>query len=164
MTPPSDPPTPLARLFAMALRSLVDDLHVRLAERGLGDHRPAYGFALLAARNGSTSVTELADLAGMTKQAASKLVDSMEADGYLARSAGGDIVRTKGDTDRRRRPIVLTDQGRRFLATVEDIYEVLEAEWSAVIGREPVEAMRSGLTEVLLDRHGGRLPAVRPTW
>jgi DNA-binding MarR family transcriptional regulator len=140
----------------MALRSLVDDLHGRLAERGWGDARPAYGFVLLAAREGSTSVTELAGLAGMTKQAASKLVDSMEASGYVAR--------TEGAGDLRRRPIVLTDQGRRFLATVEDIYEVLEAEWSAIIGREPVEAMRSGLTEVLLDRHGGRLPAVRPPW
>jgi DNA-binding MarR family transcriptional regulator len=150
------PPTPLARLFAMALRSLVDDLHVRLAERGWGDARPAYGFVLLAAREGSTSVTELAGLAGMTKQAASKLVDSMEAGGYVAR--------TEGAGDLRRRPIVLTDQGRRFLATVEDIYEVLETEWSAVIGREQVEAMRSDLTEVLLDRHGGRLPPVRPPW
>jgi hypothetical protein len=44
----------------MALRSLVDDLHVHLREQGWDDSRPAYGFALLAAREGSTSVTELA--------------------------------------------------------------------------------------------------------
>lgn len=101
-------------------------------------------------------MTELAGLAGMTKQAASKLVDSMEAGGYVARTeAAGDL---------RRRPIVLTEQGRRFLATVEDIYRRLEAEWSAVIGRDQVEAMRDALTEVLLDRHGGRLPPVRPPW
>jgi DNA-binding MarR family transcriptional regulator len=149
-------PLPLARLFAMALRSLVDDLHVRLRERGWEDARPAYGFVLLAAREGSTSVTELAQLAGMTKQAASKLVDSMEAADYVAR--------TGDDADQRRRPVVLTEQGRRFLATVEDIYTVLEEEWSAVIGRDQVEALRAGLTEVLLDRHGGRLPPVRPPW
>jgi DNA-binding MarR family transcriptional regulator len=140
----------------MALRSLVDDLHVRLRERGWEDARPAYGFVLLAAREGSTSVTELAQLAGMTKQAASKLVDSMEAADYVAR--------TGDDADQRRRPVVLTEQGRRFLATVEDIYTVLEEEWSAVIGRDQVEALRAGLTEVLLDRHGGRLPPVRPPW
>jgi DNA-binding MarR family transcriptional regulator len=140
----------------MALRSLVDDLHVQLRERGWGDARPAYGFVLLAAREGSTSVTELAGLAGMTKQAASKLVDSMEAGGYVARTEGG--------PDLRRRPIVLTEQGRRFLATVEEIYLRLEEEWSATIGRDPLEALRAGLTEVLLDRHGGRLPPVRPPW
>jgi DNA-binding MarR family transcriptional regulator len=92
----------------------------------------------------------------MTKQAASKLVDGMEADGY--------VTRTEGEGDQRRRPVVLTDQGRRFLATVEDIYAQLEEEWSAVISRDQVEATRSGLTAVLLDRHGGRLPPVRPTW
>jgi DNA-binding MarR family transcriptional regulator len=122
----------------------------------LDDDRPAYGFALLAAREGSTSVTELAALFGMTKQAASKLVDSMEA--------GGLVTRTAEAEDQRRRPIVLTEQGRRFLATVEDIYDGLEEEWSAVIGRDQVEATRSGLTEVLLARHGGSLPPVRPTW
>jgi DNA-binding MarR family transcriptional regulator len=152
----STPPVPLARLFAMALRSLVDDLHVHLREQGWDDSRPAYGFALLAAREGSTSVTELAALTGMTKQAASKLVDGMEADGF--------VTRTEGEGDQRRRPVVLTDQGRRFLATVEDIYARLEEEWSAVISRDQVEATRSGLTAVLLDRHGGRLPPVRPTW
>src|SRR5262245_41059466 len=121
----------------MALRSLVDDLHLQLAERGWGDARPAYGFVLLAARKGSPSVTEVAGLEGITKQAASKLVDSMEAGGY--------VTRTSGTGDQRRRPIVLTAQGRRFLATVEEIYGDLEAEWSGVIGREQVEAMRSGL-------------------
>ena len=152
----STPPVPLARLFAMALRSLVDDLHVQLRERGWDDDRPAYGFALLAVREGPTSVTELAALAGMTKQAASKLVDGMEAAGY--------VTRTEGTKDMRRRPIVLTEQGRRFLATVEDIYDGLEEEWAAVIGRDRVEATRSGVTEVLLARHGGSLPPVRPTW
>jgi DNA-binding MarR family transcriptional regulator len=140
----------------MALRSLVDDLHVRLRERGWDADRPAFGFALLAAREGPTSVTELAALAGTTKQAASKLVDSMEAAGY--------VTRTEGTEDMRRRPIVLTEQGRRFLATVEDIYDGLEEEWSAVIGHDQVEATRSGVTEVLLARHGGSLPPVRPTW
>src|SRR5262245_40922892 len=140
----------------MALRSLVDDLHERLRERGWDDDRPAFGFALLAAREGWTSVTELAALTGTTKQAASKLVDSMEAGGYVTRTAGAE--------DQRRRPVVLTEDGRRFLATVEDIYDELEEEWSAVIGRDQVEATRSGVTEVLRARHGGSLPPVRPTW
>ena len=40
---------------------------------------------LLAARDQPTSVTELAGLMGMTKQAASKLVDAMVSGGYLQR-------------------------------------------------------------------------------
>ena len=43
------------------------------------DVRPAYGFVLLAARDGPTSATALAGLMGVSKQAASKLVDAMAA-------------------------------------------------------------------------------------
>ena len=44
---------PLARLFAIAYRSLVDGLHEELRARGWDDVRPAYGFALLAAAQGA---------------------------------------------------------------------------------------------------------------
>ena len=49
------PRSPLARLCAMAYRDLVDGLHQRLVERGWNDVRPAFGFALLAARDVPTT-------------------------------------------------------------------------------------------------------------
>ena len=51
---------PLARLFAMAYRDLIDGLHERLRARGWHDVRPAFGFVLLAARDESTTVTAIA--------------------------------------------------------------------------------------------------------
>jgi DNA-binding MarR family transcriptional regulator len=152
----ADPPAPaLARLFAIAYRSLVDDLHRALHQRGWHDVRPAYGFVLLAASAGSTSATELAALMGTSKQAASKLVDSMEAAGYVRRD--------RAVADARRRPVVLSDRGRRLLAEVEAIYEDLERSWAEVIGAERVERLREDLVSVLA-RPGGTLPPVRPTW
>ena len=68
---------PLARLFAIAYRQLITDLHAELARRGWTDVRPAYGFALLALREGPLSSGELGVLMGMTKQAASKLVEAL---------------------------------------------------------------------------------------
>jgi hypothetical protein len=59
-------PVPLARLFAMAYRDLIDGLHERLRQRGWHDVRPAYGFVLLAARDGPTSATALAGLMGVS--------------------------------------------------------------------------------------------------
>ena len=73
---------PLARLFAIAYRLLIDGLHDRLQAQGWTDVRPPYGFVLLAARDQPASVTGLASLMGMTKQAASKLVEAMVAGGY----------------------------------------------------------------------------------
>src|SRR4051794_25391709 len=61
-------PIPIARLLAMAFRSLVDELHERLAERGIRDLRPAYGFVLLAARREPVGVGDVGVLLGTTKQ------------------------------------------------------------------------------------------------
>ena len=152
----TEAPVPLARLFAMAFRDLIDDLHARLTERGWHDHRPAFGFALVAARDGPTDATALAGLLGVTKQAASKLVDSLVAAGLVERSVGA--------ADARRRPVAITDRGRRLLAAAEEIYAELEAEWAGVVGRDDVEGVRATLATVLRARHGGALPPVRPTW
>ncbi|MEZ4451930.1 MAG: MarR family transcriptional regulator [Nannocystaceae bacterium] len=154
MSTASDPP--LARLFAMAYRTLIDDLHAALRRRGWADVRPAFGFVLLAARDQPTTVTGLASLMGTTKQAASKLVDTMVAAGY--------VERVDHDADGRQRPVALTSRGQALLATVESIYGELEQGWADVLGAARVERLRRDLVRVLLDRHGGELPPVRPTW
>jgi len=146
----------LARLFAIAYRSLIDGLHERLREQGWDDVRPAYGFVLLAARDGTTA-TELAGLMGVTKQAASKVVDAMLEAGYVRRAVEGD------DGDARRRPIELSARGGELLATVESIYADLEDRWADVIGRDHLERLRADLVAVL-STPDGALPPVRPTW
>jgi DNA-binding MarR family transcriptional regulator len=153
MTPPT-PHTPLARLFATAYRDLVAGLHERLAERGWDDVRPAFGFALLAARDAPTTITELAALMGTTKQAASKLAIAMTDAGYL--------VREGRSNDARQHPMRLSSRGRELLADVEKIYDELEAEWAQVIGAPAVERLRRDLQRALIASHDGRLPAVRP--
>jgi len=147
---------PLARLFAIAYRSLIDGLHDELAGRGWTDVRPAFGFVLLTCRDEPTTVTALADLMGMTKQAASKLVDAMEDAGY--------VRRVTAERDGRQRPVEITARGRQLLESVEQIYRELEAGWAKRIGRQEVERMRSALADVLAEPDAGVLPPVRPTW
>ena len=153
--PPSDDP-PLARLFAIAYRLLIDGLHERLRARGWSDVRPAFGFVLLAARDEPTTSTELAALMGTTKQAASKLVDTMVATGYVRRAVGTD--------DARQRPIRLTPRGNQLLSAVEEIYVELEREWADIIGPAQLRQIRDDLLRVLTVAHHGELPPVRPTW
>lgn len=145
---------PLARLFAIAYRQLIDDLHHRLRAEGWDDVRPAFGFALLAARTGTTA-GELGALMGTTKQAASKLAATMLDAGYLAHGTAAD--------DRRQRPLVLSARGRELLATVERIYAELEQGWADVIGASAVARLRREVTAAVSSGHDGRLPPVRPT-
>lgn len=146
---------PLARLFAIAYRQLITDLHAELARRGWDDIRPAYGFALLALRAGPMSSSDLAGLMGMTKQASSKLVDALLSAGYVRRRE------SRGDA--RVRPIELTRRGRDLQTAAEEIYRELEARWATVIGADRLAALRSDLIAVVREENG-ELPPVRPLW
>jgi DNA-binding MarR family transcriptional regulator len=151
---PEHPEVPLARLFAIAYRHLVVGLHERLVARGWRDVRPPYGYVLLACRDRPTTSGELAALLGVSKQAASKLVDGM-VEASLVR-------RTASRQDSRAKLIALTPRGRRLLAVVEEIYVELEADWAALVGRPTVAAVRGGLVAVLTSAYGGVLPPIGP--
>jgi DNA-binding MarR family transcriptional regulator len=141
-------------LFAIGFRSLIDGLHQRLAARGWPDMRPNYGFVLLAARGRGIQASDIAAFMGISKQAASKLVEAMERAGYLRREPHAD--------DQRAKLVTLTDRGKELLVAVEDIYAELEQEWAAILNPARVNALRTDLTTVLRATHGGRLPPIRP--
>lgn len=132
---------PLARLFALAFGTLIEDLHARLADRGWSGLRPAYGYVLVNARARPTKVTDVARVLGVTKQAASQVVDAMAAEGFVRREAD--------PGDARARVVVLTEEGHRLLAAVEEVYREQEREWAAVIGAEALSRMREDLTRAL---------------
>jgi DNA-binding MarR family transcriptional regulator len=144
---------PLARLFAMAYRLLVDQLHERLRARGWTDVRPAFGFVLLALRDGPALLRDLPAALGTSKQAASKLVDAMVEVGYVERATDPDDARAKR--------VRLSSRGRELLDAVEDIYRELEKDWSRQLGDERLAELRGDLAAVLRTAHGGSLPAVR---
>lgn len=148
-------PLPLARLLAMAYRQMIDRLHERLAGEGYTDVRPAFGYVLLAVREAPTTGADIALLLGVTKQAASKLIDAMEQGGYVRRQTHDDDARAK--------EIAITARGRRFLVTVESIYRDLEAEWAQVTSKKRVEALRDDLRTIVESAHDGQLPTIRPT-
>jgi DNA-binding MarR family transcriptional regulator len=148
------PDVPLARLLALAYRQLVDGLHQRLREQGWDDVRPSYGFVLLALRDRESSVSDLATLLGVSKQATSKLLDQMAEGAY--------VTRESSTTDARRLAVALAPRGRDLLAAVERIYAELESEWASVVGAKEVERVRRSLTQVVLSANAGSFPEVRP--
>lgn len=153
--PDTDTGLPLARLMAISFRYFIDRLHAELQAQGWHDVRPVYGFVLLAARTGVTA-QHLAELMGMSKQAAAKIVHAMEASDY--------VVRTSRQDDARAKEIRLTERGERLLATVETIYGAIENDWAKVLGKDQLEDVRAALTTALRATNNGELPAVRPTW
>ena len=68
----------------------------------------------------------LAERAGVSKQAMNQLLRSLEALGYIIRSAG--------PYGGRARIIRLTKRGRAAYSKVHDVLRVIEREWSAELG------------------------------
>jgi len=77
----------LALRLLAAFRGLVDELHDRPAAEGHPAARPIHGFALQAIGPQGATAAELGVRLGVSKQAAGKTIDGLEARGYVTRSA-----------------------------------------------------------------------------
>jgi DNA-binding MarR family transcriptional regulator len=145
---------PVALLVAS--RALFDELHARLARTGHPDLRPAHGFALQAVGSGGTTSSELAIHLGITKQGAGQMVDELVRLGYVERRGGL--------ADRRRKALILTDQGHEVLRHSAELLEALRAEWADRVGDERLQAMEVDLGAAAeLFGDSGR-PGLRPVW
>ncbi len=120
----AEPGFVLPLLLFAGFRTLIDELHAELAGHGHPDVRPAYGFALQAIGPDGATASELGRKLGVSKQAAGKTVDRLEALGYARRA--------EDPADARRKRIELTTRGADVLArsarTFDDLRDRLVAE------------------------------------
>jgi DNA-binding MarR family transcriptional regulator len=82
----------------------------------------------------------LAERAGVSKQAMNQLLQSLEAAGYIERSAARDNGRT--------RAVHLTKRGRAAYDRMADILLMIEREWRAELGTRKVADLKALLTRV----------------
>ena len=74
-----------ALLVVGVSRPVTERLNAAVAAAGIDDMRSPYGFVIRALARAPLGLTELAEYLGVTKQAAIKVVDEMEARGFLVR-------------------------------------------------------------------------------
>lgn len=153
----SMPSIELPLLFTLGSRAVIDELHRQLAARGYDDLRPAHGFAFQRIAQGGATGNELAAFLGMTKQAASQMIEYLEQRGYVARQPNPD--------DRRGKIIALTERGWDSLRESAAILGAIEAEWAALLGSERLAELRADLRRLVAATAGGTLPRqLRPVW
>lgn len=135
-----------AILLTAANRCVTDRLGEAVSQIGGEAMRPSYGFVLRAVAAEEPTVSRLAELLGVTKQAASRMADDMVSAGFLAR--GGD------PSDRRRTPLRLTDTGRAIRAQALAESREMEAELREEFGDAATDTFRTVLVG-FVSRHGG---------
>lgn len=132
---------PLARLLGLAGRRLADELHGRLRTAGFDDGRPAHDAVFANVPPEGIRLTDLAQRAGMTKQAMSELVVDLERLGYVSRQ--------KDPGDGRARLITFTERGWASVATALEAFRAIEAELAERVGADRLGDLRRTLLDIL---------------
>src|SRR3954451_496215 len=135
----------LAILLVAANRCLNDRLVDAVRAAGARDMRPAFGVVIRAVTAEEPTVGRLAELLGVSRQAASKISDEMVRRGYLLRAAAPAHPRRT-----RRR---LSAKGRRVRERAAAESEAIEAELRDTAGERAVAGLRRALL-AFVEREG----------
>ncbi len=135
---PASLPDHLPRWLEAVNRRLSADLGAQLRSSGLvPEVRGSDRRILQMIPPGVIRITDLATLAGMTKQALGEFVDRLEQAGFV-RSG-------KDPSDGRVRLVSLTARGDAVAAATADAIEAVENRWRAEIGADAYEAMMDAM-------------------
>lgn len=134
---------PLLRLLGLASRRMTDELQGRLAAAGFDDHRLAHHQVMPHVPGEGIRLTELAERAGMTKQAMAELVVDLERLGYLERSPD--------PHDGRAKLIHFSERGRRAVGVVLASFRDMEDDLTERLGATAMRNLRRSLLRILDD-------------
>jgi DNA-binding MarR family transcriptional regulator len=145
---PANADLPLLLLAAAA--EVTQAVNARVAAAGFTDIRPAHGFAFARMAPDGATVGEIADHLGVTKQAASQLVDELVTKGYADRNPH--------PRDARARLITLTERGWACTRVADAALAEFTQNWSDALGATALTQVSKALGRVVTP---GR---VRPSW
>lgn len=145
----------IGRLFQRAARAFSVQATEKLHARGHGGLSLAHTTLLSYLDLEGTRITVLAERAGMTKQSMGQLVAELEQHGYVAR---------KDDpSDRRATLVTFTEAGWKFLLDAWAIKREIEAEYTALLGAERLEALRASLNLLIAQAETTSKTALPPS-
>ncbi|MGC0332972.1 DNA-binding MarR family transcriptional regulator [Streptomyces sp. SAI-170] len=143
-----------AMALSVALLAVAGELTQRINDgvvaRGFEGMRPAHGFAFVRLAPDGATVTDLAAHLGVTKQAASQLVDEIVRKGYAERRPH--------PGDARARLIVLTERGWACTRAAEESAAEVVRAWAGVLGEEELRGLYGRLARIAPQG------PIRPVW
>jgi DNA-binding MarR family transcriptional regulator len=124
-------------MLRAARRSYGHAIRMRLADVGFDDLPRNGPFVLGGLVNRGGTVSDLVRELGVSKQAASQLIDTLVVRGYLERRPD--------EEDRRRIAVAVTDRGRAAAAAVLSGVESVDAKLADAISPAELDGLRAGL-------------------
>lgn len=126
-------------LLNVAFGAFKDALHLHLANAGFDDLGGSFGYVLrtLNVHPEGMSLKDLAQALGVTSPGTQKIVDDMEAKGYVERSLD--------PQDTRIRRLTVATRGKALLEEARRFHARFEARLGHKLGKEAVEQTRAVL-------------------
>ena len=140
----------LSAALLAAAGELTRRIHDGVVARGFEGVRPVHGFAFTRLAPDGATVTDLAVHLGVTKQAASQLVDELVRKGYAERRPHPE--------DARARLVVLTEAGWACTRAAEEAAAEAVRAWGEVLGEADVRALARKLVRIAPNG------PIRPAW
>ncbi|MFI2510942.1 MarR family winged helix-turn-helix transcriptional regulator [Streptomyces sp. NPDC018972] len=140
----------LSAALLAAAGELTRRIHDGVVARGFEGVRPAHGFAFTRLAPDGATVTDLAVHLGVTKQAASQLVDELVRKGY--------VERRPHPEDARARLVVLTEAGWACTRAADEAAAEAVRAWGETLGETEVRELARKLLRIA---PGG---PIRPLW
>lgn len=138
----------LGILAASLLFAVQDELYARLEDAGYGDVTRLHGAVMAHLDDDGTRATELARRSGRHKQIVGRIVDELEALGY--------VERRPEPADRRAKLVLPTERGRELMAFSDEVIREIERRLAEELGARGYEEFRQRLAAVVetLTRNG----------
>ncbi|WP_327144237.1 MarR family winged helix-turn-helix transcriptional regulator [Nocardia sp. NBC_01327] len=135
------PAQDLPMLLLAAAAEVTDAVDRGVVAAGFTDVRPTHGFAFVRMVPDGATVGEIAEHLGVTKQAASQLVDELVKRGYAERNPH--------PHDARARLITLTERGWACTRAADAAAAQFTEHWARALGPAAVVELRNMLAHVV---------------
>jgi DNA-binding MarR family transcriptional regulator len=141
---------PLPGLMEVVQEALYAEFRQELEQSGYGDIRPTHGCVFRFIHEEPLRLTELATLAGMTKQSIGEVIDNLVALGY--------VKRIPDPQDRRAKLICLTARGEEAQKIGLGLFAKVEQRWAKRYGPARFAQLRELLEEIAIAESPNAVP------
>ncbi len=127
-------------LLYIPYRAMENKVFAAVAAAGFDDMTLARGRVFQRIGPAGTRLTDLAEQAQVTKQAAGALVDELERAGY--------VTRTPDPTNNRARLVCIAERGAAAIEVASAVVAEVESEWTRHVGVRQMAQLRSTLMKL----------------
>ncbi len=137
----------LIRLLGLLKKDMDCRIIAKLQHKGYNNFKLGDLVLILNIEPQGTINNELAKRARITKQAMSKVVKNLEAEGY--------IWTCKHASDNRASLICLTDEGKKLVICASESFQEIQQEYTSIIGEQDTDALKQVLKTLVSNLHAG---------